>query len=70
MMTKKKFHAVSSKSKNEDIEEHANLFPDEVSNLAVSSLHFFDETSVTKPQFIQIKVDPKGRDASSSRTCS
>lgn len=60
MMTKKKFHAVSSKSKNEDIEEHANLFPDEVSNLAVSSLHFFDETSVTKTTIYTDKSGPKG----------
>ena len=60
MITKKKIHAVSSKSKKEDIEEHVNLLPDQVSDLVVSSLHFFDKTSVTKTTISTDKSGPKG----------
>lgn len=68
MMTKQKIHTVSSKSKNEDIEKHAKLFPDQVSDLAVSSLHYFDETSVTKTTSSTDKSGPKGQRCPSSVT--
>ena len=68
MMTKQKIHTVLSKSKNEDIGEHAKLFPDQVSDLAVSSLHYFDETSVTKTTSSTDKSGPKGQGCPSSVT--
>ena len=47
-MSKKKIHAVPSESKTEDIEDQTNIFLDQINDLAVSSLHVFDEASVTK----------------------
>lgn len=64
MMTKTE-NSVSSKSKNEDIEEHAKLFPDQVSDLAVSSLRYFDETKTTSSTD---KSGPKGQRCPSSLT--
>ena len=65
MITKQKIHAVSSKSKNED---NAKLFPHQVSDLAVNSLHYFDETSVTKTTSSTDKSGPKGQRCPSSVT--
>ena len=47
-MTKKKIHAVSSESRTAEIEARTNFFLDQVSDLVVSTIHFFDEASVTK----------------------
>ena len=47
-MTKKKIHAVPSESKTAEIEARTNFFLDQVSDLVVSTIHFFDEASVTK----------------------
>ena len=50
LMTKKKIHAVPSESRTAEIKAPANFFLDQVSDLAVSTIHFFaiDEASVTK----------------------
>ena len=48
LMTKKKIHAVSSESRRAEIEARTNFFLDQVSDLVVSTIHFFDEASVTK----------------------
>ena len=47
-MTKKKIHAVPSESRTAEIEARTNFFLDQVSDLVVSTIHFFDEASVTK----------------------
>ena len=48
LMTKKKIHAVPSESRTAEIEARTNFFLDQVSDLVVSTIHFFDEASVTK----------------------
>ena len=47
-MTKKKIHAVPSESRTAEIEARTNFFLDQVSDMAVSTIHFFDEASVKK----------------------
>lgn len=47
-MTKKKIHAVPSESKSQALEEYTNFYLDQVSDLNVSSIHFFYEASVTR----------------------
>lgn len=47
-MTKKKIHSLSSDSKIQALEEYISFYLDQVSDLNVSSIHFFDEASVTK----------------------
>lgn len=48
LMTKKKIHAVPAESQSQSVEEHTNFYLDQVSDLNLSSVHFFDEASVTK----------------------
>ena len=48
LMTKKKIHAVPSESKSQALEEYTPFYLDQVSDLNVCSIHFFDESSVTK----------------------
>lgn len=48
LMTKKRIHAVPSESKTQAIEEDTNFYLDQVSDLNVSSVHFFDEAGVSK----------------------
>ena len=48
LMTKKKIHTVPSESRTAEIEARTNFFLDQVSDLVVSTIHFFDEASVTK----------------------
>ena len=48
LMTKKKIHAVTSECRTAEIEARTNFFLDQVSDLVVSTIHFFDEASVTK----------------------
>lgn len=48
LMTKKKIHAVLAESRTDEIEAYMNFFLDQVSDLAVSTIHFFNEASVTK----------------------
>ena len=48
LMTKKKIQAVPSESRTQAVEEYTNFFLDQISELNISSLHFFDEASVTK----------------------
>ncbi|XP_022779687.1 uncharacterized protein LOC111321156 [Stylophora pistillata] len=47
-MTKKRIHAVPSESKTQEIEDDTNFYLDQVSDLNVSSVHFFDEAGVSK----------------------
>ena len=48
LMTKKKIHSVTSESKTGALEEYSSFYLDQVSDLNASSIHFFDEASVTK----------------------
>lgn len=48
LMTKKRIHAVPSESKTQEIEDDTNFYLDRVSDLNVSSVHFFDEAGVSK----------------------
>ena len=48
LMTKKKIHALTSECRTAEIEARTNFFLDQVSDLVVSTIHFFDEASVTK----------------------
>lgn len=48
LMTKKKIHSLPSEANTRAIEEYTDFYLDQISNLNTSSLHFFDESSVTK----------------------
>lgn len=55
-MTKEKIHSVPAESKRAEIEAYTNVFLDKVSDLAVSTIYFFDEASVTKNTITDITV--------------
>lgn len=48
LMTRKKIQSVPSESKCEGVETYTDFYLDQVSNLEYSTVHFFDESSVTK----------------------
>ena len=48
LMTKKKIHSVPSESKTQALEEYTSFYLDQISDLNVSSIHFFDEATMNR----------------------